>query len=92
MPQFGLIYMLVFVPMMMLSGGNTPLESEPPMLQFIMPWVASTHFVSFAQAILIRGAGLSVVAPDFAAVAGLGGLFFVAAVLRFRRFSEISTG
>src|SRR5208282_1425862 len=32
MPQLGLLYMLVYMPMNMLSGGNTPLESMPPWL------------------------------------------------------------
>ena len=44
----------------------------------------STHFVSFAQAILYRGAGIDVVWPQFLAVALIGGLFFALAVLRFR--------
>ena len=33
MPQLGLLYMLVAMPMNMLSGSNTPLESMPPLLQ-----------------------------------------------------------
>jgi ABC-2 type transport system permease protein len=44
----------------------------------------STHFVSFAQAILYRGAGMDVVWPEFVIVALIGGLFFVLAILRFR--------
>ena len=32
MPQLGLLYMLVYMPMNMLSGSNTPLESMPPWL------------------------------------------------------------
>jgi ABC-2 type transport system permease protein len=44
----------------------------------------STHFVSFAQAILFRGAGMDVVWPEFVIVALIGGLFFVLAILRFR--------
>jgi len=32
MPQFGLMFMLVFLPMNMLSGSNTPLESMPAWL------------------------------------------------------------
>ena len=79
MPQLGLLYMLVCVPMNMLSGSNTPLESMPPWLATAMQASPSTHFVSFAQAILYRGAGLDVVWPQFALVAGIGGLFFFAA-------------
>ncbi len=84
MPQLGLLYMLVYLPMIMLSGSNTPLESMPPWLAKLMQISPSTHFVAFAQAILYRGAGLDVVWPRFLAVAGIGALFFVLALLRFR--------
>ena len=84
MPQLGLLYMLVFLPMNMLSGSNTPLESMPPWLAKFMQISPSTHFVAFAQAILYRGAGLDVVWPQFLAVAVIGALFFGLAILRFR--------
>jgi ABC-2 type transport system permease protein len=84
MPQLGLLYMLVFMPMNLLSGSNTPLESMPPWLAFVMQGSPSTHFVSFAQSILYRGAGLDVVWPQFLATGLIGGLFFVLALLRFR--------
>ena len=84
MPQLGLLFMLVFLPMNMLSGSNTPLESMPPWLAFVMQGSPSTHFVSFAQSILYRGAGLDVVWPEFLATALIGGLFFGLALLRFR--------
>jgi ABC-2 type transport system permease protein len=85
MAQFGLLFILVVLPMIILSGGNTPLESMPEGLQRFMEAFPSTHFVRFAQAILYRGAGFDVVWPDFAAVAGIGALFFAAALLRFRK-------
>jgi ABC-2 type transport system permease protein len=85
MPQFGLLFILVVLPMIILSGGNTPLESMPEGLQRFMEAFPSTHFVRFAQAILYRGAGFNVVWPDFAAVAGIGALFFAVALLRFRK-------
>lgn len=84
MPQLGLLYMLIAMPMNMLSGSNTPLESMAPALRMAMQVSPSTHFVSFAQAILFRGAGIDVVWPHFVFVALVGGLFFAAAVLRFR--------
>ena len=68
-------------------GSNTPLESMPPFLRTIMQASPSTHFVSFAQAILYRGAGFDVVWPQFLTVAIIGGLFLGAALLRFRRVS-----
>jgi ABC-2 type transport system permease protein len=84
MPQLGLLYMLVAMPLNMLSGSNTPLESMPPFLRTIMQASPSTHFVAFAQAILYRGAGFEVVWPRFLVVALIGGLFLGLALLRFR--------
>ena len=91
MPQLGLLYMLVYLPMNMLSGGNTPLESMPPWLSTIVQASPSTHFVSFAQSILYRGAGLSVVWPQFVLVALIGGLFFALALWRFRAVAAQTT-
>ena len=84
MPQLGLLYMLIYMPMNMLSGSSTPLESMPPWLATVMQASPSTHFVSFAQSILYRGAGIDVVWPQFLFVALIGGIFFVLAILRFR--------
>jgi len=91
MPQLGLLYMLVYMPMNMLSGGITPLESMPHWLATMMQASPSTHFVSFAQAILYRGAGIDVVWPQFLFVALVGGLFFSLAILRFRSFATQTT-
>jgi ABC-2 type transport system permease protein len=85
MPQFGLLFIMVVLPMIILSGGYTPLESMPEGLQRFMEAFPSTHFIRFAQAILYRGAGFDVVWPDFAAVACIGAVFFAAALLRFRK-------
>lgn len=85
MPQFGLLFMLVALPMNLLSGGQTPTESQPDWLQTVMQAVPSKHFVSFAQAILFRDAGLADVWPQFGLVAVIGGLFFTFAAFRFRR-------
>ena len=84
MPQLGLLYMLVAVPMNILSGNATPLESMPPWLATIMQASPSTHFVSFAQSILYRGAGFEVVWPQFILVAGIAGLFLALSLIRFR--------
>jgi ABC-2 type transport system permease protein len=91
MPQLGLLYMLVYLPMNMLSGGNTPLESMPPWLATVMQASPSTHFVSFAESILYRGAGIDVVWSQFLFVALIGGLFFGLAILRFRTVAAQAT-
>jgi len=87
MPQLGLLFMLVFLPMNLLSGSNTPLESMPHWLATAMQASPSTHFVSFAQSILYRGAGIDVVWPQFVFVAVVGVLFLTLAILRFRSTS-----
>jgi ABC-2 type transport system permease protein len=84
MPQLGLLYMLVAVPMNILSGSATPLESMPRWLAIAMQASPSTHFVSFAQAILYRGAGLDIVWPQFLAVASIATLFLGLSLMRFR--------
>ena len=85
MPQLGLLFMLVAMPMNILSGSNTPLESMPAELQYLMQASPSTHFVGFAQSILYRGAGIGVVWRQFLVVALVGAVFLGLALLRFRR-------
>jgi ABC-2 type transport system permease protein len=85
MPQFALLTIIVIVPLEMLSGGLTPRESMPQMVQYIMLAAPTTHFVSMAQTILFRGAGFDIVWPQFAALAAIGGVLFSLALLRFRK-------
>ena len=92
MQQLGLLFMLVAVPMMLLSGANTPVESMPITLQYIMLASPTTHFVGFAKAILFRGAGIDVVWPEYLTVFGVGMLFLVLALRRFRRIAAASIG
>jgi ABC-2 type transport system permease protein len=56
-------------------------SARPHWLATVMQASPSTHFVSFAQSILSRGAGIDVVWPQFLAVAVIGGLFFGLAIL-----------
>ncbi|WP_417669083.1 ABC transporter permease [Roseibium sp.] len=90
MPQFGLLFILIVLPMNLLSGGETPLESQPVLLQNFMRFVPSTQFVSFAQAILYRGAGFDIVWSEFLVVTVVGLALFALAGMRFRK--SISTG
>ncbi|MER2507895.1 MAG: ABC transporter permease [Amaricoccus sp.] len=86
MPQFGLLMMLVLMPLQLLSGAMSPRESMPEVIQTIMLAAPNTHFVILAQAILFRGAGLAVVWPQFAALAVISAIYFILALGRFRRF------
>jgi len=86
MPQFGLLLMLVLIPLQLLSGGVTPRESMPEIIQTIMLAAPNTHFIILSQAILFRGAGFDVVWPQFLALAGIGAILFYFSLQRFRRF------
>ena len=89
MPQLGLLFLIVYLPLAMLSGSNTPLESMPPWLATVLQVSPTVHFVSFAQAILYRGAGIAVVWREFLIVALIGAVFLALALFRFRRVTSM---
>ena len=85
MPQFGMLMMLTIMPLQMLSGGTTPRESMPEIVQNIMLIAPTTHFVELSQAILYRGAGLETVWQPFLALALIGTVLFFLSLARFRK-------
>jgi ABC-2 type transport system permease protein len=91
MPQLGLLYVLVYLSMNMLSGSNTPLKACRhgwPRPCRRPPQPISCHL---RQSILYRGAWIDVVWPQFAIVALIGSLFFGVAILRFRTVAAQSS-
>ncbi len=85
MAQFALLFIVTIMVIMLLSGGTTPIESQPEWLRRLTVFLPSRHFISTSQAILYRGADLKIVWPQFAMVAGLGSLFFLGSLQLFRR-------
>ena len=85
MPQFALLMILVLLPLQMLSGGMTPRESMPEVVQQIMLGAPTTHFVMLSQGILFRGGGLEVIWRQFLALAVIGAILFSVALARFRK-------
>ena len=85
MPQFSMLLIITLMPMQMLSGGTTPRESMPEMLQYIMLLVPTSHFIDLSQAILFRGAGFDVVWVQFLALAVIG---MILNYFSLRRFKE----
>jgi len=85
MPQFGLLMMLILLPLQILSGSVTPRESMPEVVQTVMLVAPNTHFVKLAQAILYRGAGFEVVWPQFLSLLLIGAVLFALSLARFRR-------
>lgn len=85
MAQFALLIILLLIVLQLLSGGSTPVESQPVWLQRLTLFLPSRHFVSFSQAIIYRGAGLGVVWRQFFAVLAIGLAFFLFSLSRFRK-------
>lgn len=86
MPQFAMLLLLVLLLLEILSGGMTPRESMTEAVQYVMLAAPNTHFIALAQAVLFRGAGLSVVWPQLLALALIGAVMFAIALRRFRDF------
>jgi ABC-2 type transport system permease protein len=91
MPQFGMLAVLIMLPLQMLSGNSSPRESMPELVQNAMLLAPTTHYVMLAQAILFRGADLAVVWPQLLALAMIGAAFFGFASAQFRRSVAQST-
>ena len=85
MPQFGMLLVLVLLPLQLLSGGTTPRESMPVFVRDVMLAAPTTHFVSAGQAILYRGAGIDVVWSQFLIILAIGSVLFIASLVRFRK-------
>ena len=82
--EFGLVCLIVIMPMMVLSGVMTPIENMPWYLKWLMTVLPSPHFVQFAADVAFRGADLSIVWPALLTMAGIGLAFMSGAVAVFR--------
>jgi ABC-2 type transport system permease protein len=85
MAQFALLIVLVVLVLQLLSGGSTPVESQPEWLQTLTYLLPTRHFVSFSQVIIYRGGGFGAVWRNFAVVSAVGLAFFVYSVSLFRK-------
>jgi ABC-2 type transport system permease protein len=85
MGQFALLAAPTLLIIQLLSGGATPMESEPVWLQYVMRTICPTpHFVDFSQAVLYRGADFSINWPQLLAMAAIGSVYFAFSLRRFR--------
>lgn len=88
MPQYSLLMMPVYIIALMFSGSSSPRSNMPETAQWISEYWPTTQFITFAQNILLRGAGFDVVWPQMAAMTISGALFLGFALLRFRKMLE----
>lgn len=85
MAQFALLVMLIILPMLMLSGGETPVEGQPDWLQVGTLILPSRHYMAASQSIVFRGAGAEIVWPEFLWMALIGAALLALSLLLFRR-------
>jgi len=83
--QVGLLVILTVLPMLFLSGTNTPIEGMPRPEQWAIQALPLYHFVHIAYGVLFRGEGLASLWPSALAVAGIGTVLFSLGLWRFRK-------
>ncbi len=83
--QVGLVVLLMVMPIVMLSGTWTPMESMPPWLRALMYLSPLRHFIEIAYGILLRGAGFGVLWDSALPMAAIGVALFALGLARFRR-------
>ncbi|MGP1675789.1 MAG: ABC transporter permease [Burkholderiales bacterium] len=82
--QVGLVVLLMVMPIVMLSGTWTPMESMPAWLRALMYFSPLRHFIEVAYGILLRGAGIGVLWDSVLAMAAIGIALFALGLARFR--------
>ncbi len=79
-----LVYMS-FLPAIFLSGYIFPLEAMPKFLQWVSYFVPLRYFLIIIRALLVKGAPVSALRPEIAALAFFGVALLTLAALRFRK-------
>lgn len=83
--QVGLVVLLMVMPIVMLSGTWTPMESMPAWLRSIMYLSPMRHYIEIAYGILLRGAGFGILWTSVLPMAAIGVALFALGLARFRR-------
>jgi ABC-2 type transport system permease protein len=83
--QTGMLVLLIVMPILMLSGIRTPMESMPEWLRAVLNLSPLHHYIEITYGILLRGAGLETLWPSILALAVLGSMLFGLGLWRFRR-------
>jgi ABC-2 type transport system permease protein len=80
-----MVTFLVFMPTMLLSGFFFPVESMPPLVQWLT-WVNPLrHYLEIVRGVFLKGTGPDVLWPQIAALASLGAGLLALSATRFRK-------
>ncbi|MBW1917232.1 MAG: ABC transporter permease [Deltaproteobacteria bacterium] len=85
LPQTILFLLIVLPPIMFLSGSWTALEAMPLGMRLITYISPLKYYIIIAYGILLKGAGLTQLWPEFVGLIVLGLLLFGFCAVRFRR-------
>ena len=86
--QVGLMSLMVFAPMVFLSGAWTPPEALPLWLQQMMLIFPLHYYLDAGFAILLKDASFATLAPSLEGIVLLGSVVFGFGLWRFRRQFE----
>jgi ABC-2 type transport system permease protein len=85
LPQTILLVIMIIAPILFLSGSWTPIEAMPPILGYLTYLSPLKHYLAIGYNILLKGAGLTALWPDFLNLNILGFGLFIVCALQFRR-------
>jgi len=85
LPQTILLVIMIIAPILFLSGSWTPIEAMPPVLAVITYLSPLKHYLNIGYNILLKGAGLRALWPDFVNLSLIGFGLFALCALQFRR-------
>jgi ABC-2 type transport system permease protein len=83
--QSQLLALFTNPPMAVLSGALTPVEAMPQWLQPVTLVNPVRHFAVISRGVLIKGAGLTEIYPNLAALTAFALILLAISVLRFRK-------
>ena len=76
--------MVLLMPVIMLSGMLFPIESIPPILQYVAAVIPPRYYIQAMRKLMIMGVGIGEVLKEVAVLAGMATLFLIIALARFK--------
>ena len=86
--QAMMTFFFIFMPMFLLSGFAFPINSMPPVVQWLTYLNPLRYFMQIIRGIFLRGTGPSILWPQMLALAIFGVAIFTSSALRFRKILD----
>lgn len=83
--QLGMLTVLIFIPMVFLSGAWTPPEAMPDWMRLLMHISPLHYYIDASFGILLKGAGMHLLMEGVSSMILLGSINFSLGIWRFRR-------